>query len=126
MKNHLAGLIIGLVAGGVDCALFAASGMAITVPVAASGLLSWMAVGWTIHMVEMPVPSIVKGTLISVFFMIPWIIEFVVNQKQADLLLPMLVVGTVFGGALGLVSRYVGERLRGRRNIRGDSAAAPG
>ncbi|WP_419903128.1 hypothetical protein [Kiloniella sp.] len=110
MKNHLIGLILGLVIGVIDCGLFAASGMPLTPPVIISALVFWTAVGWVIHSVTIPLPSILKGLVVSLFLNTPWIIEFVFVQELSDMLIPMLSVATIFGVLLGLTSGIINKK----------------
>ena len=110
MRNHMIGLLAGFVAGLVDCAIFAASGMAISLATAGSGIVFWMTVGWTIHNIAMPVPAVFKGVIVALFMSTPWIIELVGNQGGGDLLAPILIVAVCLGSILGLVSAFIGKR----------------
>lgn len=104
MKKHLIGLSLGLVIGVVDCALFTASGMEMTAAMIFEALLFWTAVGWVIHVVNVRLPNLVKGAVISLFLNAPWIIEYVAIQGMSDMLMPMVIVGVIFGSIAGLIS----------------------
>ncbi|MEH6629589.1 MAG: hypothetical protein V7776_02105 [Halopseudomonas aestusnigri] len=110
MKKHLIGLILGLAIGIIDCGLFAASGMPLTTPVILSALVFWTAVGWVIHLVTIPLPTTVKGFVVSLFLNTPWIIEFVFVQGLSDMLIPMLSVAAIFGLLLGLASGIIEKK----------------
>ena len=114
MKKHITGLIIGLAIGALDCALFAVAGESLTTAIVTTALSFWMTIGWAVHMAEVPIPSVFKGVLIAWFFNVSWVIEFVINQGQTDLLIPMLVLATVFGAVIGLTSQYFRRRTYAR------------
>lgn len=107
MNRHLIGLTIGIVIGAVDCAIFAASGMEMTLAMVFEALLFWTAVGWVIHVVDMKMPQMIKGGVISLFLNAPWIIEYVGIQGMSDMLIPMIVVGTIFGIFAGFLSGWI-------------------
>ena len=111
MKKHLLGLALGLVIGVADCALFAASGMEMTNAMIFEALLFWTAVGWVIHVVDMKVPNVIKGGVISLFLNSPWIVEYVGIQGMSDMLMPMIIVGTVFGIIAGFVSGWIKSKF---------------
>ena len=111
MKSHIIGLLLGLCVGVLDCALFAASGMPLTLPAIMSALIFWTAVGWIVHKVDMSLPSVVKGLIVSLLLNLPWVIEFVIIQQMSDLLLPMIAVATLFGALLGFASGFLKARL---------------
>jgi hypothetical protein len=112
LRNHLVGLAIGFGAGLADCAMFAASGMPITLATAPSALLLWASVGYAIHMVPLPLPKIVGAIAISIFMNAAWMFEFVGNQGMNDLLLPMIGVAVLLGGFMGLASHLIDNRTR--------------
>jgi hypothetical protein len=117
MGRHLVGLGIGIAAGVADCLVYYLSGMSIGIATAVSGVAFWATVGWAIHATHGSAPGYLRGILISLFFNIPWLIEFAWNQGATDLLVPVLIVGTVLGAAMGAVS----QRLR--RSARHDGRA---
>ena len=96
---------------GADCALFAASGMEMTNAMIFEALLFWTAVGWVIHVVDMKVPNVIKGGVISLFLNSPWIVEYVGIQGMSDMLMPMIIVGTVFGIIAGFVSGWIKSKF---------------
>ncbi|MXN64773.1 hypothetical protein GR183_07630 [Stappia sp. GBMRC 2046] len=110
MNVHITGIALGIAIGLVDCSLFAATGMPITAPLAVEAVVFWAAVGWAIHTVPVKLPGIVKGVAISWFLNIPWILEYAVVQGQAEIFMPMAVLGTLFGAVAGLVSAYLKRR----------------
>ncbi len=110
MKTHMIGLGLGLTIGIIDCGLFTASGMPLTTPVIISALVFWTTVGWVIHSVTIPLPSMVKGLGISLFLNTPWIIEFVFVQELSDMLVPMLSVAAIFGLLLGFTSGIIKKK----------------
>ncbi|MES0810096.1 hypothetical protein ABLO27_11490 [Roseibium sp. SCPC15] len=119
MKQHFVGLAIGLSFGILDCVLFAMAGPIGLVDIA-SALTVWTMIGWAIHAsAEMPFPHVLKGLLLTWAFNVPWVLEFVVAHKMSDLLLPMIIVATVFGLAMGVISQKL--RAHGGQRVQGTS-----
>lgn len=112
MARHLVGLAIGIIAGLVDCLIYYLSGMSIPIATAVSGVAFWATVGWTIHATHGAAPGYLRGILISLFFNVPWLVEFAWNQGATDLVLPILVVAVVLGVAMGAISQRLWQSAR--------------
>lgn len=111
MKKHITGALIGVSIGTIDSAVFLASGEALSIAAIITALSFWTTVGWAVHVSDAPMPSVLKGILIAWFINFPWVIEFVITQGQKDLLMPMLIMATVFGAVIGFASQLIRRRV---------------
>ncbi len=104
MKTVLTGLLLGFIAGVLDCLLFYMSGFPITVIEAAGALSFWPVVGLVIFTSNIPLPAILRGVLLAVVMSLPWAVDFIF-KNQFELILPLFIVAIVWGALLGLAQR---------------------
>ena len=104
MKNSIQGLILGFVIGAVDCGLYLAMGAPISSFDIAIALSFWTIAGWLIHVVQLAVPNLLKGLIVSFALNVPWAIHFTAQGMAQDVLPFMVVVGSLFGLFLGWLS----------------------
>lgn len=102
--RSLQGLLLGLIAGVVDCGIYSIMGVSITNYDVATALTFWSVTGWLIHVTELGVPNILKGILIALALNVPWAINFVGLGVGGEMLPFILALGLVFGSLLGVIS----------------------
>lgn len=112
MKQVFVGLALGLAAGLVDCGIYTmmSGGEGITLPMILGGSLFWTGVGLAIHSVRVSGPGWIKGSVLSLFFTLPWMIEFGWTQNQPSILPVMAGLALGIGALLGLSSDFFYKR----------------
>ncbi len=110
MHTHITGLALGLAIGLIDCAIFAMSGEQLPAALVAVAIAFWATVGWAIHVTPQGLPPLAKGISVAWLMNAPWFLEYIMLQGQAEMAVPMVVLATVFGAALGYLSNLIHKR----------------
>ena len=109
MKTVLTGLLLGFIAGALDCLLFYMSGFPITAVEMVGALSFWPAVGLVIFTSNIPLPAILRGVLLAVVMSLPWAVDFTF-KNQLELILPLFIVAIIWGALLGLSQQWQAQR----------------
>lgn len=96
-RNIITGLGLGVVAGIIDVIPMII--MNLTWDANISAFLMWVVIGFILSIAELKLNPIIKGVLISYLVLLPAAI--LIGWKEPVSLVPILIMTTLLGGALG-------------------------
>lgn len=96
-RNIITGISLGAVAGIIDVIPMVIQRL--TWDANISAFLMWVVIGFILSITELKMNSILKGILISYLVLLPAAI--LIGWKEPVSLVPILIMTTILGGALG-------------------------
>lgn len=107
MKQMRDGLLIGLLVGVLDVAMFKfVIGIPVTALDALGAITFWLATGMLVHTSAMNMPAILKGVVVAVAIGIAWMVE-AINREKPDDVWFLLGIFSVYGAFTGFLSERV-------------------
>lgn len=96
-RNIITGISLGAVAGIIDVIPMVIKRL--TWDANISAFLMWVVIGFILSITELKMNSILKGILISYLVLLP--AGILIGWKEPVSLVPILIMTTILGGALG-------------------------
>jgi len=96
-RNIITGISLGAVAGIIDVIPMVIQRL--TWDANISAFLMWVVIGFILSITELKMNSLLKGILISYLVLLPAAI--LIGWKEPISLVPILIMTTILGGALG-------------------------
>jgi hypothetical protein len=96
-KNIITGISLGTIAGIIDVIPMVIQKL--TWDANISAFLMWVVIGFILSVTELKINSILKGILMSYLVLLPAAI--LIGWKEPVSLVPILIMTTILGGALG-------------------------